>query len=680
LLETDIIARPVFYALPTWVVIAFYLACATALGVFAVGVYRKVRRYARGRVDPDVKFTWRSFGQGLAAILPNRAILAGDVYAGIAHLCVFWGFAGLFVATILVLVDNDFLHFVVPQWQFLNGSFYLVFSWLADFSGVLLLAGLLLLATRRSVFRLPFLKYQAKEGAKYLPAPAVLAREDWLFLGWMGVLAVGGFLLEGFRIRATEPSFERASFLGWQVGEALAAAGLTSEAARNAFAFVWCFHALTALALVAWIPYSKAWHMLAAWYTAAFKHHPAARTLPAAPEGESGGYARVEDLTRTEQVMLDACTRCGRCHARCPATTAGFPLSPRDLVQTLRAFASRPVANTSLAGGVVPETWLWSCTSCLSCVEHCPVGVWHVPLIVQMRRFLVAQGQVDKRLQESMQNLTRYGNSFGSSPRARPKWTQELPFKIKDARKEAVDCLWITGDYAAFDPRVTPVTRGFARLLNQAGVDFGILYEAEQNSGNDIRRTGEEGLFEVLRDKNVAAIEKAGHQRLITTDPHAYHALKNEYGWTNGNGRVAHYTEVLDELIGSGKLPVLHKREMRVTYHDPCYLGRYNGLYDAPRNVLRALGATLVEMPRNRDRSFCCGAGGGRIWMEDSAEIKERPAENRVREAATLAGVTTLVVSCPKDLVMFQDALKTTGLEGKLEVKDIAQLVEQATG
>jgi Fe-S oxidoreductase len=308
-------------------------------------------------------------------------------------------------------------------------------------------------------------------------------------------------------------------------------------------------------------------------------------------------------------------------------------------------------------------------------MDRCPVFNEHVPVLIEMRRKLVSAGDVEPRLQEAMTRLTRYGNSFGSSPRARAKWTAELPFKIKDARKEPVDCLWITGDYAAFDPRVTPATRAFARLLGLAGVDFGILYDAEQNSGNDIRRTGEEGLFELLRDKNVAALEKAGYHRLLTTDPHTFHALKNEYPRKHNDGHVAHYTELLDELIASGKLSVEQKWNARVTYHDPCYLGRYNGLYDAPRRVLRAIGADLVEMPRNRERSFCCGAGGGRIWMEDSSDIKERPAENRVREAAALAGVTTLVVSCPKDLVMFQDAVKTTGLEGKLEVADIAELV-----
>jgi Fe-S oxidoreductase len=231
------------------------------------------------------------------------------------------------------------------------------------------------------------------------------------------------------------------------------------------------------------------------------------------------------------------------------------------------------------------------------------------------------------------------------------------------------------GDYASYDPRLQPVTRAAARVFQRAGLDFGILYESEQNSGNDVRRVGEEGLFEMLREKNQGALGKAKFDKIVTTDPHTYNALKNEY--FPENGKVVHYTELLDGLIQAGKLPLRSKSNGAVTYHDPCYLGRYNGIYDAPRRVLHALGVRLTEMPRNRAQASCCGAGGGRIWMEDGPGVQERPAENRVREAAAVDGVSALVVACPKDLVMFQDALKTTGLENRLAVKDLIELVEE---
>ncbi len=313
-------------------------------------------------------------------------------------------------------------------------------------------------------------------------------------------------------------------------------------------------------------------------------------------------------------------------------------------------------------------------------MNRCAVWNEQVPLIVALRRHLVSQGQVERTVQDMLGNLQRYGNSFGKSDRMRAKWTQTSGLKIKDARKEPVEYVWFVGDYASYDPRCEDITRKTANVFARAGVDFGLLYEGERNAGNDVRRIGEEGLYEMLRDKNLQALGKAKYQKIVTTDPHTYHTLKNEYPWNGNRPEVRHYTEVLDGLVQAGKLPLTNKLSGRVTYHDPCYLGRYNGVYDAPRRVLQALGLEVVEMPRCRDRSYCCGAGGGRIWMEDTDKIAERPAENRIREAVALEGVKTFVVACPKDIAMFRDAVKTTGQEDKIAVKDLAELVAEALG
>jgi len=260
----------------------------------------------------------------------------------------------------------------------------------------------------------------------------------------------------------------------------------------------------------------------------------------------------------------------------------------------------------------------------------------------------------------------------------RAKWTQPLAAKIKDARKEPVEYLWFTGDYAAYDPRMEDITRKTAELLQLAGLDFGLLHEGERNAGNDLRRVGEEGLFEVLRDKNLQVLGKAQFKTIVTTDPHTYNTLKNEYPWNGNAVTVLHHTELFDRLLEEGRLTPKKRLTGRVTYHDPCYLGRYNGVYDPPRRVLARLGLELVEMPRSRERSYCCGAGGGRIWMEDVPGIKERPAESRIREVAGLDGVSTLVVSCPKDIAMFRDAVKTTDNEGRIVVRDLAEFVWEA--
>jgi Fe-S oxidoreductase len=307
------------------------------------------------------------------------------------------------------------------------------------------------------------------------------------------------------------------------------------------------------------------------------------------------------------------------------------------------------------------------------------VGIEHVPLIVQMRRRLVADGNLDAGLQGVLEKLQRYGNSFGQSERNRARWTQGLEFKIKDARKEPVDYLWFVGDYAAYDPALQGLTRGVARAFHRAGLDFGILYEGERNSGNDVRRVGEEGLFQLLAEKNVETLARARFKAIVTTDPHSYNTLRFEYPELGAAYPVRHYTEVLLDLMRSGLLPLERRLDGVVTYHDPCYLSRYTEVMDAPREMLVTLGLRLVEMRRNRQNSFCCGAGGGRIWMGDT-RVAGVPtaAEQRIAEALEIPGIRSFVVACPKDVTMYRDAVKTGGFEGRIEVKEIVELLEQA--
>jgi Fe-S oxidoreductase len=314
---------------------------------------------------------------------------------------------------------------------------------------------------------------------------------------------------------------------------------------------------------------------------------------------------------------------------------------------------------------------------CNACVEACPVGIEQAPIINQIRRRLVEEGEIDGNLQSTLEVIHKSGNSFGENKRRRGRWTEELDFEVKDARKEPVDVLWFVGDYASFDPRSQRVSRAIARLLREAGVDFGILYDGERNSGNDVRRVGEEGLFEALAEANIATLAKCDFQRIVTSDPHSLNTLRNEYPELGGEWTVAHHTTLLLELIESGALDVRDRLSYRVTYHDPCYLGRHNGGYDAPREILSALGCTLVEMPRNRDNSFCCGAGGGRIWIPDTPG-QERPSENRIREAVGLGELDYFVVSCPKDVTMYEDAIKTSGNAERLELRELTELIEEA--
>tara|TARA_R110001599_G_scaffold22617_1_gene83370 strand:- start:50563 stop:51900 length:1338 start_codon:yes stop_codon:yes gene_type:complete len=417
-----------------------------------------------------------------------------------------------------------------------------------------------------------------------------------------------------------------------------------------------------------------------------FRDEMAGRRLPMVPEDQvEAGYKKIDDLTWKSLLHLDACTKCGRCQDACPANAVGAPLSPRDVILSLREFANKALSKKELpeeaeldihgkdVGQVFMET-LWSCRTCLACVEICPVAVEHVPIIVQMRRQLVEQGDMDPILQKTLGTIHKSGNSFGESKRKRAKWAKDLPFEIKDARKEPVDVLWFVGDYASFDPRNQVVTRSFAKLLHQAGINFGLLFEAEMNSGNDVRRVGEEGLYDFLATSNIGTIQSCDFKSIVTTDPHSFNTIRNEYPDFGGEFEIQHYTTLVKELFEQGKLKLNKQNNQRVTFHDPCHLGRYNKGYDAPREVIKMLGYDLVEMDRNRDNSFCCGAGGGRIWIPDPVGI-EKPSANRMREAGEIEGLEVFIVSCPKDLTMFEDALKTSGFEGQFVVRELIELI-----
>ena len=338
-------------------------------------------------------------------------------------------------------------------------------------------------------------------------------------------------------------------------------------------------------------------------------------------------------------------------------------------------------AGSILGDPIRPET-LWSCMQCMACVEICPVGIEHVPIINQMRRGLVERGEMDNQLQSTLETIYTSGNSFGEAKRKRARWAKELDFELKDARKEPVEYLWFVGDYASFDPRNQRITQALARILDHAGVDVGILYDAEKTAGNDVRRAGEEGLFTSLAEENIQAIEKCDFRTILTSDPHSFNTLRNEYpelGASWDKDDVLHHSQLLLRLLEEGSITPRKRLDYRVTYHDPCHLGRYNQVYEPPRDVMKALGIELVEMPRNRDNSFCCGAGGGRIWMKElKKENAQRPSENRIDEAVALGRIQYYTVACPKDVTMYEDAIKTSGHADDIELREISELVLEA--
>lgn len=711
------VTRPVFQDIGPVGKAVFYLAGTAAVAVFCWGMWLRVRKYRRGR--PAGR--WPTIRQALAGrsrtgsaggigrpdtrtvgtLASNKTIGRGDRATGIAHFFMFWGFIVAFMATVTLTIDYDIVRNVSRliaghEDSFFHGPFFLVYTFAVDTMGFAFLAALVYMAVRRGVrrpWRLSYARAQQPDGGY---SRKRLVAGDWLFLGLLLAILVTAYLLTGLRIVSQGmPWFTVFSPFGRLVAEVFSGLGMTPAAAVTAHTVLWWIHAALALSFVAYLPFSKAMHMLLDMANLLATDRGATPSLPAPPPGQPG-YQQIADFTWKELLDLDACTKCGRCHEVCPARTAGAPLSPRDLILDLRQWVDtaagghtlldreqRPeptgpltaVGTTRIAGDVIDPRTLWSCTTCMHCVEVCPVGIEHVPTIVQLRRGLVDEGTMDPTLQTALQNLATQGNSFGKSARMRARWTKGLDFQIPDARKQPVKYLWFVGDFASFDDRLQESSRTLARILRTAGVDFGLLYDGERNAGNDVRRAGEEGLFEMLAEQNIETLRQAQFEEIFTTDPHSLNTLRNEYPQRGLSAKVWHYTELLAHLLETGAIGV-RQLGHKVTYHDPCYLARYNGVTEAPRRILRALGCELVEMPRNGASTFCCGAGGGRIWMDDSF-LAERPSENRIREAVTL-DVSQFVVACPKDVTMYTDAAKTTGHDDRLAVRDITLLVAEA--
>ena len=719
-----VVTRHIFGGMGPAQVVTFYVLAMIAIAVFFYGLALRVKKYRSGRrvSRPVLRRSGEgvpgvtarpSFASSLTSLLTNRTIRRQKTAVGVAHLAVFWGFIGLLAATTIVGVDYDIYGHLVTglvegkQKSFLTGTFYEAFNAVFNAAGVMTIAGVSYLALRRLRAVEPQLDYTRVDRCPKEYSRSSLVAGDLIFVFGLLAILVTGFVVQGARIvSAGFPRFERWTWMGWLVAKVLSAVGLDASAAFTLHGYLWWLHAALALLFVAYIPYSKAMHIVFSGATLILSDPGTTRRLPAAGS-EHPGYVSLADFSWKELLDFDSCTKCGRCHEVCPARTAGAPLSPRDLILDLRQWAdgvrrvpavlereSRPgssvdgstqgtsvqgastvLGQAPLAGEVISERTLWACTTCIAFVDICPVGIEHVPTIVALRRQLVDEGRMEPSLQTALQNIAQQGNSFGKSSRMRARWTKALDFPVKDARKEPVELLWFVGDHASFDERMQVLSQTLARILHRAEVDFGLLYDDERNSGNDVRRVGEEGLFELLVEHNLKALGKASFERILTTDPHSFNTLRNEYPAYGLRQQVHHYTEILADLLDSPALEV-RPLGLRVTYHDPCYLGRYNRVVDAPRRAISALGCEVVEMARNKENTFCCGAGGGRIWMDDS-HLTERPSEMRIKEAVAL-GVTHFVVACPKDYAMYSDAAKTTGHDSVLEVCDLVQLVEDA--
>jgi Fe-S oxidoreductase len=652
------------------------LAILASFSVFGWQVYQYLwLNLRRGRPSFAIK-NWGKRIEGLFVYVAGHARLFRFLPPGVAHFFIFWGFLLLSLTILQAIIDGLVAfanpHFVIP----IIGTFGPLALLQDLFAAFVAVAILYVLYVRLVVNPV---RYQGSHKAQGV-----------MVLLFILTIMLSLLTMNGALINLGEDPLADWRPISAAVGSLFASLGASGQFAVKETSY-W-IHLGVVLVFLTELPAGKHFHVVTSVPAVLLRNLEPRGRLPALQQTNGDAGVKVAENLRWRQMLdLYTCTECGRCQEVCPAYNSGLALSPKVLMMRLRDNLKergrvlnhrngngQAILDKKLVGDVFSEKEIWGCTTCYACDQECPLFIEHVAPVVDIRRNLVMDGRIDAELQKSLDNLGRYGNSFGQSPRMRARWTQGLQPAVADIRRGPAEYLWFVGDYASYSTTLTDVTRKTAQVFQGAGLDFGILYDAEGNAGNDVRRVGEEGLFEMLVEKNLSALERCKFETVVTTDPHSFNTLRNEYPdeWRSQH-QVLHYASLLDDLLASGVLKLSRRLDYTVTYHDPCYLGRYNDVYNAPRRVIAATGCKLVEMPRHADRAYCCGAGGGRIWMEEG-QVSERPSESRIREAVALNGVEALVVACPKDVTMYRDAVKTTGYESKLQVKDLIDLVYEA--
>jgi Fe-S oxidoreductase/nitrate reductase gamma subunit len=641
-----------------------YVLLVPTFVIFTYGLYRRCRLWRLGKAEERSDATLERL-KGLFVNGFGQARLLRSRYAGIFHLFFFFGFFVLFLGTLVVLVHEDL------GLRIMQGNFYLYFQSLAlDLFGLLAIFGIVMAAHRRYVLKTPRLNH---------------SWQDALILGSLLVILLTGFMLEGLRIIGTRDPWAQWSPVGWVAGKVFEAL-FPADTFGSLHAFFWWFHLILVFALIAWLPYSKLLHIFTSMANIYFRSlEPRGAMLKPMDMGAASfGVNRLDQFTWKDLLDLDACTECGRCQDACPAYATDKPLSPKKLVLDLRhdlhaqrlgqGREERRETSPSIIGGVIKEETVWACTTCMACMEECPVFIEQVPKIVDMRRHLVMEeGRLPSSMEQALRNLETRGHPFAGLSGSRLDWCHGLNLRVlRDG--ERTDYLYWVGCSTSLNARNQKVARSFSRLLQRAGVDFAILGEKEYCSGDPARRMGNEYLFDMLARRNIEILQSHNVEKIITTCPHCFNTLKNEYPRLGARFAVYHHSQILSQLVSEGRLKAADEIDAKVTYHDPCYLGRYNGVYEEPRKLIAAVtGSGPAEMEQCRERSFCCGAGGGLLWAEES---NSKRINNERTEQALKTGAGIVSVGCPFCMTMMEDGIKTLQADQTVAVLDIAELLE----
>ncbi|HEY7586699.1 MAG TPA: (Fe-S)-binding protein [Candidatus Deferrimicrobiaceae bacterium] len=669
-----VIGREILWNLPPPTATIMYALFGAVVVVFAWGTYKRVCAWRRGSAEKENRLDdlWGRTVDALRIGLGQRKVVERKI-GGLMHLAIYSGFIVLFIATCLVALEFDL------GVQILDGDFYIVFKLFVDTFGLLLIVGILVAIARRYLFR-----------------PDGLTREGDDLLQLLLLLAIGvtGFLIEAVRLAATNPAAARASYVANAIAPYFAQARVGEL--LSAHRALWWTHLLLAFGFLAAIPMNKMLHLAAGpvnIFLRTSRPKGALQPIPGIEDEEKIGVADVEDFSWKQLLSSDACTKCGRCQDECPAYAAEMPLSPRDVVLKTRDQMSREIfwslvpsaaeidKKTGLpvvrdfAFGVLSPDEIWSCTTCRACMQSCPVLIEHIDMIVDVRRGYVARSRIPDGARTALKKMGDTGNPWGLPQDDRVQWTAGLDVPLA-ADKKKFEYLYWPGCAGAYDPRNQKVTRTVASLLSRAGVDFAILGLEETCCGAFARPMGEEGLFQLGMVETVKEIFSSYDvKKVITQCPHCFNSFRNEYPQFGVNVEVIHHSVLLRDLVAQGKLAPSKQVNLLVAFHDSCYLGRHNDFYDAPREALAAVpGITINEMEKNRERGFCCGAGGGGMWLE----LPGKRINHLRFDQAMRTGANAIGSACPYCLIMFDDAVKFNNMDESVQTKDISEIIAES--